>query len=49
MGKRVAGAAPGPVELVLIEGAGHNETYDVGGIAYRDKLWTFLQSEPPHG
>lgn len=44
MGKRVAAAAPGPVELVLIEGAGHNETYDVGGIAYRDKVWNFLQS-----
>ena len=43
MGKRVAAAAPGPVELVLIDGAGHNETYDRGGIAYRDKVWEFLQ------
>jgi pimeloyl-ACP methyl ester carboxylesterase len=42
MGRRVAAAAPGPVELVLIEGAGHNETYDVGGRAYRDKLWEFV-------
>ncbi|HET9709807.1 MAG TPA: alpha/beta hydrolase [Gemmatimonadales bacterium] len=47
MGKRVAEAASGPVELVLIEGAGHNETYDVGGIAYRDKVWSFLQAETP--
>jgi fermentation-respiration switch protein FrsA (DUF1100 family) len=45
MGKRVAEAAPGPVELVLIEGAGHNDTYDIGGTAYRDKVWSFLQSE----
>ena len=49
MGKRVAESAPGPVELALIEGAGHNETYDVGGVAYRDKVWNFLQSQSPHG
>ncbi|HEX9704835.1 MAG TPA: alpha/beta hydrolase [Gemmatimonadales bacterium] len=42
MGRRVAEAAPGPVELVQIEGAGHNETYDVGGRTYRDKLWEFV-------
>ena len=43
MGRRVAQSAPGPTELVLIEGAGHNETYDVGGRAYRDKLWEFVK------
>ena len=43
MGKDVAAAAPGPVELVLIHGAGHNDTYDVGGPAYRDKLWEFIE------
>jgi hypothetical protein len=42
MGRRVARAAPGRSELVLIEGAGHNETYDVGGRAYRDKVWEFV-------
>lgn len=42
MGRRVAQAAPGPTELVLIEGAGHNETYEVGGRAYREKLWSFV-------
>jgi uncharacterized protein len=51
MGRRVAAAAPGPAELVLIEGAGHNDTYDVGGRAYRDTIWAFLQrtgtSPPP--
>lgn len=43
MGRRVAAAAPGPAEFVMIEGAGHNETYDVGGRAYRDKLWSFVR------
>lgn len=42
MGQRVAAAAPGPVELVLIDGAGHNDTYDRGGGAYRQKVWDFL-------
>ena len=43
MGRRVAAAAPGPVEFVMIEGAGHNETYDVGWKAYRDKLAQFVR------
>jgi len=38
----VAAAAPGPVEVVLIHGAGHNETYAVGGREYRDKMWEFI-------
>jgi fermentation-respiration switch protein FrsA (DUF1100 family) len=44
MGRRVAAAAPGPAEFVMIEGAGHNETYGVGGKAYRDKLWSFVHA-----
>ncbi len=44
MGRRVAAAAPGPAEFVMIEGAGHNETYDVGWRAYRDKLWSFVHA-----
>ena len=43
LGRRLAEAVPGPVEFVMIEGAGHNETYDVGGRAYRDKLWSFVR------
>ena len=43
MGRRVAAAAPGPAEFVMIEGAGHNETYDVGWRAYRDKLAAFVR------
>jgi len=42
MGMRVAAAAPGPVEVVLIQNAGRNDTYDVGGDQYRDKLWAFV-------
>jgi len=42
MGRQVAAAAAGPVEFVLIEGSGHNETYDLGGKAYRDKVWAFV-------
>ncbi|PYO62747.1 MAG: hypothetical protein DMD28_04450 [Gemmatimonadetes bacterium] len=42
MGRRVAAAAPGPAELVAIAGAGHNDTYDVGGTVYRDKVWAFV-------
>lgn len=43
MGRDVAGAAGGPVEFVMIEGSGHNDTYDVGGKAYRDKLASFVR------
>src|SRR5207253_1588481 len=43
MGRDVAAAAAGPVELVLIHGAGHNDTYDIGGRVYRDKLWAFIR------
>jgi fermentation-respiration switch protein FrsA (DUF1100 family) len=42
MGMAVAAAAAGPVEVVLIHGAGHNDTYDIGGRAYRDKMWQFI-------
>ena len=43
MGKDVAAAAGGPVEFVMIEGAGHNDTYDRGGKAYKDKLAAFVK------
>lgn len=46
MGRRLAAAAPTPVEFVMIEGAGHDETYEMGGIEYRDKLWNFVGSAP---
>jgi fermentation-respiration switch protein FrsA (DUF1100 family) len=43
MGRRIAAAASGPTKLMLIEGADHNDTYDVGGRAYRDAVWAFLR------
>jgi hypothetical protein len=42
MGRKVAAAAPGPVELVPIPGSDHNDTYDIGGAAYRDRLARFV-------
>jgi len=42
MGRSVAAAAAGPVEFVAIAGAGHNNTYDVGGDEYRDRLARFV-------
>ena len=49
MGKAVAAAAAGPVEVVLIHGAGHNDTYDIGGKAYRDKVWAFVVGQGGRG
>ena len=43
MGREVAEAAGGPVEFVMIEGSGHNDTYDLGGHAYRDKMAGFVK------
>ena len=45
MGQEVAKAAGGggPVEFVMIEGAGHNDTYDLGGNTYRDKIAAFVK------
>jgi uncharacterized protein len=42
MGLAVATAAAGGAEVVLIRGAGHNETYALGERDYRDKLWDFV-------
>ncbi|HWP37140.1 MAG TPA: alpha/beta fold hydrolase [Gemmatimonadales bacterium] len=42
MGRAVAQAGRAR-ELVLIDGAGHNDTYDVGGRRYREKMHAFLQ------
>src|SRR6266581_6666455 len=47
MGMAVAAAAAGPVEVVLIHGSGHNDTYDIGGRSYRDKMWQFIGRTVP--
>lgn len=46
MGRRVAAAAAGPSELLLIDGADHNDSYARGGRAYRDRLWEFIGRTP---
>jgi hypothetical protein len=43
MGRDVAAAAGGPVEFVMIEESGHNDTYEVGGRAYRGKMASFVR------
>jgi fermentation-respiration switch protein FrsA (DUF1100 family) len=43
MGREVAAAAGGPVEFVMIERAGHNDTYDMGGKSYKEKLAAFVK------
>jgi fermentation-respiration switch protein FrsA (DUF1100 family) len=47
MGLKLAAAASESVEVVLIQGSGHNETYAWGGTAYRDKLWAFVAGPRP--
>ena len=41
-------AAPEPKEFVTLEGAGHNDTYVVGGAAYFEKLKRFISDLPPN-
>lgn len=47
MGVTIATAGRG--DLVVLPGAGHNDTYDVGGLAYRDRVWSFLAGELEDG
>lgn len=42
MGRAVAQAGNAE-EFYVLEGADHNDTYDVGGDAYREKVWVFLE------
>ena len=45
-GRRVYEAAPGPKRFYPIPGAGHNDTYLVGGGAYWDAVRDFLETLP---
>lgn len=47
MGRLVADAGRG--EFVMLQGAGHNDTYDVGGDLYRTKMHDFLQRHLTNG
>lgn len=50
MGRRLFEAAPGPKELYLVEGAGHNDAHWVGGDAYYRKIAEFaLQAVAQQG
>ena len=42
-GRKVFEAAREPTEFYVIRGAGHNDTYIVGGEAYLDALRRFMQ------
>lgn len=42
MGRALAARAGAPAELWLIDGAGHNDTYDVGGGAYVRRFLDFV-------
>jgi fermentation-respiration switch protein FrsA (DUF1100 family) len=42
MGRAVATAGRG--RLIELPGAGHNDTYDLGGAAYRDSMAAFLRT-----
>lgn len=46
-GRRVFDAAPGPKHFHAIPGAGHNDTYLVGGDDYWDVVRDFLETLPP--
>lgn len=46
-GRRVFEAAPEPKRFFTIPGAGHNDTYIVGGEAYWDAVGDFLRTLPP--
>jgi fermentation-respiration switch protein FrsA (DUF1100 family) len=46
-GRRVFAAAPEPKRFYAIPGAGHNDTYLVGGDAYWDAVRDFLETLPP--
>jgi fermentation-respiration switch protein FrsA (DUF1100 family) len=46
MGKELAAAAAGPVEFAIVDGSGHNDTYDRGGKTYKDKLAAFVSGGP---
>jgi fermentation-respiration switch protein FrsA (DUF1100 family) len=43
LGRRLFDAAPDPKRLFEIDGAGHNETYLVGGAAYFDAIRSFVR------
>jgi hypothetical protein len=43
LGRALYQAAPNPKEFVVIQGAGHNDTYIIGGEKYFDRLEAFIR------
>ena len=46
MAERLHAAAPKPKRLHTIQGAGHNDTYIVGGMEYFRALKQFIHDNP---
>jgi uncharacterized protein len=49
LGRELFDATIAPKEFMTIQGAGHNDTYFVGGQAYFDKIRDFVSSLPAEG
>ena len=47
LGRRLFDAAPGPKAFETLRGAGHNDTLEVGGRAYLERLQRFLDEVAP--
>jgi pimeloyl-ACP methyl ester carboxylesterase len=47
LGRRLYAAAPGPKVFEVIRGAGHNDTLEVGGASYLERIARFLYEVAP--
>lgn len=47
LGRRLYAAAPQPKAFQVIEGAGHNDTFEVGGASYLERIAHFLYEVAP--
>ena len=47
LGRRLYAAAPGPKVFQVIQGAGHNDTFEVGGHSYLERIASFLYEVAP--
>ncbi len=49
LGRRLFEAAPEPKDFEVIRGAGHNDTVEVGGRPYFERMRRFLDAVAPPG
>jgi fermentation-respiration switch protein FrsA (DUF1100 family) len=47
LGRRLYAAAPGRKVFQVIQGAGHNDTFEVGGASYLERIASFLYEVAP--